>query len=98
MTANAPPSALTAGKRDPERARCEPRDVEIGSGIRTADVFERRVKPAPLVVGERTVGRFADPLDVVGDAVVVVVVERRRVDPEHDVVHDDALRRVGALG
>jgi hypothetical protein len=50
------------------------------------------------VVGEGAVGRLADALDVVRGGVEVVVVERRRVDADHDVVDDRGARRVRPLG
>ena len=37
------------------------------------------------------VGGAADELDVVGNSVAAVVVQRRRVDAGHDVVDDDPL-------
>jgi hypothetical protein len=45
---------------------------------------------APLVIVDCTVRGESDALDVVGNAVGVVVVERRRVDSDHDVVDNGA--------
>ena len=52
---------------DTERARHEARDVQVGPGVRPVLIGKRRQEPAPLVVGERTVGGSADELDVVGN-------------------------------
>ena len=85
------------GEGDAERPRREARDVDVRAGVGAGLVGERRPEASPLVVGERAVGRRADVLDVVGNPVRVVVVQRRRVDAEHDVVHHDPLRGEGAL-
>ena len=81
------------GEGDAERPRREARDVDVRAGVGAGLVGERRPEASPLVVGERAVGRRADVLDVVGNPVRVVVVQRRRVDAEHDVVHHDPLAR-----
>ena len=83
---------------DAECPRHEARDVQVGARVRPTLVGQRRMESAPLVVVERPVGGSADELDVVGNSVGVVVVQRRRVDAEHDVVDDGPFGRVRALG
>ena len=78
-------------KGDAERPRHEAGDVDVGARVGPVLVGQRRVESAPLVVGEGTVGGSADELDVVGNSVGVVVVQRRCVDADHDVVDDDPL-------
>ena len=61
-------------------------------------VGERHAEAALRVGVERRVGGRRDLLDVVGHAVRVVVVERRRVRAARDPVDDDVLAGVGKRG
>ena len=81
-----------------EVAGREPRDVEVGSRVRAAGIGGDAREAAALVVLDRAVGGRADALHVVGDAVAVIVVQRRCVAPEHDVVDDGTGRRERAGG
>ncbi len=91
-------AALGVGRRegDAEVAGCEARDVDVRPRVRAPCVGEDACEAAALVVGKRRVGRGADALDVVGDAVRIVVVQRRGAHPERHVVHHRALRQVRA--
>jgi hypothetical protein len=92
-------AALGPGWRegDPERSRREAGDVEVGARVRTTRIGQDRMEATPLVVGDSPVGGGARPLDVVGNAVAVVVVQRRGVDPADDVMDDGATREEDAL-
>jgi hypothetical protein len=65
-----------------------------GRASGAADVCQDARESAALVVRDRGVRGLAHPLDIVRHAIAVVVVQGRRVDPEHHVVDDAVLRRV----
>ena len=93
-------TALRARRRkgNSEDAGLEARDVDVRSRIRAARVGPDRPEAAPLEVLDRGVRCVPDALHVVRHRVLVVVVERRRADPDPHVVDDDASGLEHSLG
>ena len=102
-------ATIEVRREDDERAVCAERlrrhvaeeaerqldEVDVRPGVRACAVRQRQREPSPGVEVDRRVGGGRDLLDVVGDAVAVVVVERGRVRAAGDPVDDDVLAGEG---